>query len=132
MGSDVAFGFGRSAFPPRPDHEHLAAVPSRDVVHDACDLLKALAHEGRLLILMHLAQREHPVRELEQLLDLRQPAVSQQLARLRADGLVHTRREGKMVFYSLASLEVRRFVETLVAMLARKSEGIDWQEQDPT
>ena len=63
----------------------------------ASEFLKALAHESRLIILCILAQGEKSVSELEQELKLRQPTVSQQLARLRADGLVSTRRDGVRV-----------------------------------
>jgi DNA-binding transcriptional ArsR family regulator len=73
----------------------------------AADFLKALAHESRLLILCILAEGEKSVTELERLLELRQPTVSQQLARLRTDGLVSARREGKTIYYSLASEEAR-------------------------
>ena len=63
----------------------------------ASDLLKALANPHRLLILCHLAEGEMSVGELEQLLKLRQPTLSQQLVRLREDALVETRRAGKMI-----------------------------------
>jgi len=59
------------------------------------------------MILCILSQGEKSVSELEEMLSLRQPTVSQQLARLRADGLVATRRDGKTIFYSLASDEAR-------------------------
>jgi DNA-binding transcriptional ArsR family regulator len=73
----------------------------------ATEFLKALAHESRLMMLCILAEGEKSVTELEQLLELRQPTVSQQLARLRADGLVTSRRDGKTIYYSLASEEAR-------------------------
>ena len=73
---------------------------------EASAFLKALAHEGRLMILCHLAGGERSVTELESLLTSRQAAVSQQLARLRLEGLVRTRREGKTIFYSLADPRV--------------------------
>lgn len=73
----------------------------------AADFLKALAHESRLLILCILAEGEKSVTELERMLALRQPTVSQQLARLRTDGLVTARRDGKTIYYSLASEEAR-------------------------
>jgi DNA-binding transcriptional ArsR family regulator len=76
----------------------------------AADFLKALAHENRLMILCILSQGERSVSELEAMLSLRQPTVSQQLARLRADGLVTTRRDGKAVYYSLASEAARVIV----------------------
>jgi DNA-binding transcriptional ArsR family regulator len=81
----------------------------------ASDFLKALSHESRLVILCLLTEGEKSVTEIEQLLQLRQPAVSQQLARLRADDLVETRREGKNIYYSLARPEVRQVIETLHA-----------------
>ena len=79
----------------------------------ASALLKALAHEARLLILCLLIEREKSVTEIEEILGLRQPAISQQLARLRVDGLVETRREGKSIFYSLARPEVREVIGAL-------------------
>ena len=80
---------------------------------DASDLLKALSHESRLLVLCLLAEKERSVGELEQILSLRQPTVSQQLARLRLDGLVDTRRDGKTIYYSIADDDVRRLIEVI-------------------
>lgn len=79
----------------------------------ASEFLKALSHEARLVILCQLAEGEKSVTELEQSLNLRQPAVSQQLARLRADDLVATRRDGKNIYYSLARNEVREVISAL-------------------
>src|SRR5215510_1042361 len=79
----------------------------------ASEFLKALSHEARLVILCLLSEGEKSVTEIEQTLRLRQPAVSQQLARLRADDLVETRRDGKNVYYSLASSEVRDVIVAL-------------------
>src|SRR3974390_3724269 len=76
----------------------------------ASNFLKALAHESRLMILCILAEGEKSVSELEDLLSLRQPTVSQQLARLRSDGLVSTRRDGKAIYYKLASEEARGLI----------------------
>ena len=79
----------------------------------ASDVLKALAHEGRLMILCHLVAGEKSVSELEDLIGARQAAVSQQLARLRFDRLVNTRRDGRVIYYSIASAEVSSVIETL-------------------
>lgn len=79
----------------------------------ASDFLKALSHEARLVILCLLVDGEKSVTELEQVLSLRQPAVSQQLARLRADKLVETRRDGKNVYYSLSRPEVVSVITAL-------------------
>jgi len=86
----------------------------------ASDFLKALAHESRLMILCILTEGEKSVGELEAHLSLRQPTVSQQLARLRGDGLVTTRRDGKTVYYSLASEEARVVVGALYDVFCRK------------
>ena len=69
---------------------------------DAAAYLKTLAHEGRLMILCHLGTGEKSVGELENTLNVRQAAVSQMLARLRDEGLVTTRRDGKTIYYSLS------------------------------
>ena len=80
---------------------------------EASEFLKALSHEARLVILCTLIEGEKSVSDLEQMLSLRQPAVSQQLARLRADNLVETRRDGKNIFYSLARPEVVEVISAL-------------------
>jgi len=79
----------------------------------ASDFLKALANQNRLVLLCLLAEGEKSVSELESTLGLRQPTISQQLGRLRADGLVSYRREGKTNYYSLASEDVRQIMEFL-------------------
>lgn len=88
---------------------------------DAAALLKALAHEGRLMILCNLATGEKSVGELEQLLGARQAAVSQQLARLRLEGLVSSRRDGKTVFYALDDPRAARMVGLLYEMFCGES-----------
>jgi len=81
--------------------------------HSACEFLKALAHESRLLILCLLIDGERTVGEIEQMLGLRQSAVSQQLTRLRADDLVKKRRSGKNIYYSLSRPEVKQIIRAL-------------------
>ena len=83
---------------------HVAPPPEEmaENAQSAAAYLKTLAHEGRLMILCHLGAGEKSVGELEDLLDIRQAAVSQMLARLRDEGLVTPRREGKTIYYSLA------------------------------
>lgn len=76
----------------------------------ASDFLKALGHDGRLLMLYHLCERDLTVTELEQLIMSRQAAVSQQLARLRHEKLVSTRRDGNQIIYSLSDPKVRDLV----------------------
>jgi len=92
------------------DGKHKAMAKSAQA---ACDLLRGLAQEARLMILCMLAEGEKSVGELEVLLNLRQPAVSQQLARLRADRLVKNRREGQTIYYSLGSSEAHKVITVL-------------------
>lgn len=79
----------------------------------ASNLLKALANRERLLVLCHLADGEKCVSELQKILAIRQPKLSQQLARLRADDLVQTRRNGKEIYYSLSSEVAGRVIDLL-------------------
>jgi DNA-binding transcriptional ArsR family regulator len=77
---------------------------------EASEFLKALAHEGRLMILCGLLHGEKSVGELEALLSRRQASVSQQLARLRLEGLVCARRDGRMIYYSIANDKARSII----------------------
>jgi DNA-binding transcriptional ArsR family regulator len=83
---------------------------------EASSFLKTLAHEGRLMILCHLGAGEKSVGELENLLNIRQAAVSQMLARLRDEGLVSTRREGKTIFYSLCDENTEQLIGLLYSL----------------
>ncbi len=76
-------------------------------------LLKTLANPDRLLLLCQLTQGEQRVGELESVLALRQPSLSQQLGVLRQEGLVATRREGKQIYYSIASDEALAVLQLL-------------------
>jgi DNA-binding transcriptional ArsR family regulator len=79
----------------------------------ACSLLKTMANEDRLMLLCHLIDTELNVGELESLTEIRQPTLSQQLGVLRDEGLVATRREGKYIYYTLASTAVMKVMQTL-------------------
>ena len=84
-----------------------------DNAREASEFLKALAHEFRLMILCNLLDGEKSVGELEDFLSLRQSTVSQQLARLRLEGLVSARRDGKTIHYSIADDKVRAVIGVL-------------------
>ena len=94
--------------------DELAQMVER--AREASEFLKALSHESRLLLLCILAEGECSVSELESILGERQSTVSQQLARLRLDRLVTTRREGKTIYYSLADDNVRVVLEALYSV----------------
>ena len=105
---DLIFGWreGEQAAPiPKPADADMS-------LEAAANIFKALGHEGRLLILCHLSSGEKSVNELENMLDARQSAVSQQLARLRMQGLVTNRREGQTIYYSIKD---QRIMELLRA-----------------
>ena len=83
---------------------------------EAAALLKALAHEARLMVLCQLAAGEHSAGALQEGSDLSQSALSQHLAKLRDEGLVATRREGQAIFYRLADVKAARILETLASL----------------
>ena len=83
----------------------------------AADFLRLLASEHRLLILCAVAEEERSVGELADLLGIAQPNASQHLFRLRAEGLVASRRAGQTIYYRLASPHVRPIIAHLHAML---------------
>ncbi len=75
----------------------------RHRAQEASTLLKVLSNPDRLMLLCEMAQGEKTVSELQEALGIAQPTLSQQLAVLRAQALVDTRREGKNIHYRLAS-----------------------------
>jgi len=87
----------------------------------ACALLKILANEDRLLILCELSQGTRNVGELEEMLGIHQPTLSQQLTVLREENLVATERRGKYIYYSLASPEAIKIMETLFNLYCKKN-----------
>ena len=75
----------------------------RQAAESACRLMKVLSNRDRLLLLCQLSQGEKRVGELEELVGVSQPTLSQQLGVLREEGLVTTRRDGKNIYYEIAS-----------------------------
>lgn len=96
---------------PQGGADDLAALVGR--AQEAATFLKALGHDGRLTILCHLRSGPKSVTELENLLSSRQAVVSQQLARLRLEGLVSARREGQAIYYSILDPKVSEMVNLL-------------------
>lgn len=97
--------------PSKLDLEQLRAI-----AETAVSTLRAMANPDRLLLLCQLSQGEKSVRELEDLLEIRQPTLSQQLAVLRKEGLVETRREGKRIYYSVSDVRVLGLLTSMVAL----------------
>ncbi len=80
---------------------------------DAASLMRAFGNESRLMILCTLAEGERSVGELNAIIPLSQSALSQQLARLRREGLVRTRRESQVIHYSLCEGPANRLITVL-------------------
>lgn len=89
------------------------AVEMQEKVEDASSFLKKLSNPDRLMVACALVDGERSVRELEDLLSIRQPGLSQQLAELRQAGLIAGRKQGKQVFYRLADPRVEAFIATM-------------------
>jgi DNA-binding transcriptional ArsR family regulator len=85
----------------------------------ASNFLKAISHEGRLMILCYLASGEKSVTELETLLSARQASVSQQLSRLRLEGLVKPRRDGKAIYYRLSDDRAKKIMEVVYDLFCK-------------
>jgi DNA-binding transcriptional ArsR family regulator len=117
---------------PRPRTQPFSTDDLLTHAREASNFLKALSHEARLLILCVLSEGECSVTQLEEMLNLRQPAVSQQLARLRADDLVETRRDGKNIYYSLSRPEVREVVGALQRAFCSRPAGEDPMRSPPS
>lgn len=110
----------RSPMTPSTDFD----LPSmRAAATQACSLMRVMSNPDRLLLLCQLAQGERRVGELEELLDIQQPTLSQQLAVLRDESLVDTRREGKQIFYRITSDTVLAVLAVLYQQYCVPSEG---------
>lgn len=94
--------------PPKLDIDAMRAAADQ-----ATGLLRALANPDRLLLLCQLSQGEKSVGELEGLLGILQPTLSQQLGVLRQEDLVHTRRAGKQIYYSVKDPKVLVILDQL-------------------
>ncbi|HEX7864465.1 MAG TPA: metalloregulator ArsR/SmtB family transcription factor [Variovorax sp.] len=92
----------------------------RGAAGQAVAVLKLLANEDRLLLLCQLSQGEMCVSDLESVLGIRQPTLSQQLSVLRAEGVVNTRREGKNIYYSVADAALLEILAVLYRLYCPK------------
>ena len=90
---------------------------------EAAGVLRLLANEDRLSILCQLTQGEARVGELETLLDIKQPTLSQQLGVLRNDKIVATRREGKNIYYRVADQRVLALLQLMYELFCKKTKG---------
>lgn len=89
----------------------------RDSANQASNLMKVMANSDRLLLLCQLSAGEKSVGELESLLNIKQPTLSQQLTVLRENQVVRTRRDGKNIYYQIASEPVLAIMRVLSQQL---------------
>ena len=85
----------------------------RESADSIVNVLKSLANTDRLIILCHLAKQELNVSQIEVLTHIFQPTLSQQLMMLRKRKFVTTRREGKLIFYSISDPKLQVVLKTL-------------------
>ncbi len=95
----------------------------REAANQACALMRVMSNPDRLMLLCQLAQGECRVGELEELLDIQQPTLSQQLAVLREESLVETRREGKQIYYRITSEAALAVMHVLYQQFCISPEG---------
>ena len=100
---------------PRPAIRHAAGIAALErKASEAAQLLKLLANENRLLILCRLVQtREMSVNDLVGRRRYHQSALSRRLAKMRAEGLLATRREAQTVYYRIADPDAKRMLTLL-------------------
>ena len=96
-----------------PDTSTMEMSLLLEAARKASGLLRVLANENRLMLMCQLSQGERAVGELESLLGIRQPTLSQQLGILREEGLVATRRVGKQIFYRINDPQTLQILQTL-------------------
>ena len=95
-----------------------ALFKNRQQAGTAADKLKVYAQPQRLMILSFLLRGEHTVGEIDAATGIGQPALSQQLAELRRNELVKTRRASKQIWYELADDKVCLCVRSMEAILS--------------
>lgn len=99
-----------------PDTENMLPL-----AREATRLIKALAHPERLMICCQLREGELSVGQIETVLNIPQPRLSRELAKLRGDMILETRRESKSIFYSLKDERVREIVDTLCRVMLNET-----------
>jgi len=113
--------------PPMPDTtqlpSHTELVDLQASASAAARLMKLLSSEQRLVLLCRLLEGECSVGELAQYVGLAQTAASQHLAKLRAEGVVATRREGQTIFYRICDPAAVRVIDTLCDIYQRKRQS---------
>ena len=102
----------------------MADIASSQLQSLKAQFFKALAHPIRIRILEILVNGEARVQDMQKTLDLDQPIVSQQLAQLRATGIVFARKEGTTTFYGVADPEMSDLLRVAKRILNRRLVGV--------
>jgi DNA-binding transcriptional ArsR family regulator len=102
-----------------------ALLQLRDKAAVVAELLRQLANPTRLLLMCQIGQGERSVSQLEADTGLRQPGLSQQLAELRQSGLVKTRRESRLIFYSIADARAQALLQMLYTVFCAAEPSVD-------
>jgi len=102
---------------PLPTNPELAELETQ--VAAATRLLKLLASEQRLILLCRLIEGECSVGDLAQYVGLAPSAASQHLAKLRAEGVVSTRRDGQTIYYRMSNPATVRMIDALCDIFKR-------------
>lgn len=103
--------------------ENIDIEQLRKSAGEACGLLKILVNQDRLLLLCQMTQGEYCVSDLEEMTGIQQPTLSQQLTVLREGEMVNARREGKQIYYSIASKEAMAVMQVLYQLYCKTGEG---------
>lgn len=112
-----------TSYPNAIQNQGVDPAAMRTAAARACGLLKVLGNPDRLLLLCQLSQGSLCVSELETTVGIGQPTLSQQLGVLREEALVSTRREGKQIFYSIASDEAQAVLQVLYQLYCNQTKG---------
>lgn len=112
-----------TSYPNAIQNQGVDPAAMRTAAARACGLLKVLGNPDRLLLLCQLSQGPLCVSELESTVGIGQPTLSQQLGVLREEALVSTRREGKQIFYSIASDEAQAVLQVLYQLYCNQTKG---------
>lgn len=91
---------------------------------EAADFMRLFSTPSRLMLLCHIAQKERSVGEIQEDLDFKQPALSQQLGELRQAGVVQTRRESRQIYYSIADDRVAAVMEMLMRVFCNVGDNL--------
>ncbi len=101
-----------------------SAPIAEDEVRLVVEVFRMLADPTRIQILWALTEAEMSVNQLADRVAKPAPSVSQHLAKLRMARLVHTRRSGTTIFYSLENEHVRQLVTDAVFNAEHAGPGV--------